>query len=303
MVRAEPRGGRDLRPSDLLLGLGVAAAVLGLAGFTLDVARLRHRVDLPPVDPGLGVPIAVRPILDLPSAGSAGGGGGTAMVPASWARAPAVGSGTGAGPEAVVAEAAAGGAPGGAARRHGGRSSALGSALPSVEELGEDPSEPGPGQGEGVGAEGADDAPMVGGASGDGSEAGGAGGDGGAGGGAGEGDGPGGDGEDPRAARAVALYRDRLARWLAARFSVRGSGLSREQLRRQRVRAILRIAEDGTVADFEVIDSGNAAFDQGARAALESVRGLPLPIPPDHYPTAIPREIHVSFVCKESQCD
>ena len=103
--------------------------------------------------------------------------------------------------------------------------------------------------------------------------------------------------------RAVALYRDRLARWLAARFSVRGSGLSREQLRRQRVRAILRIAEDGTVADFEVIDSGNAAFDQGARAALESVRGLPLPIPPDHYPTAIPREIHVSFVCKESQCD
>ena len=101
----------------------------------------------------------------------------------------------------------------------------------------------------------------------------------------------------------MALYRDRLARWLAARFSVRGSGLSREQLRRQRVRAILRIAEDGTVADFEVIDSGNAAFDQGARAALESVRGLPLPIPPDHYPTAIPREIHVSFVCKESQCD
>jgi hypothetical protein len=256
------------------LGVVVALGVLVLAGAALEVARLRLRADLPPIDPGLGIPIAVKPLLDAPQARRGRSAHRrTAVVPQSWARAPRR-------PSPDVSASMQSPTPGERSE------SALQppsdpSSLPSIDDPDEDatgdtgtgdPQEPGPGE------------------TGD-TDAGGTGGD------------PEGDPEGELAANAVALYRDRLSRWLSARFRVSGSGLSREELRRTRARAVLRIGIDGTVVGYEVIPSGNAAFDEGARAALESVRGEPVPTPPDHYPGALQSEIKVTFVCKESQCD
>lgn len=108
---------------------------------------------------------------------------------------------------------------------------------------------------------------------------------------------------DPLRARALELYRSRLKRWFGARFRVKGSGLSPEDLRRYRVDAVVRVDEHRRVSGHSITASGNAQFDAAARAALESVDGLELPPPPAAYPGAIQRAIHVTFVCREDACD
>lgn len=108
---------------------------------------------------------------------------------------------------------------------------------------------------------------------------------------------------DPLKARAVDLYRARIAAWFSGRFRVSGSGLSPEELLKYRVPASVELTLDRRVASYSITPSGNAAFDAAARAALEGAKGESLPPPPDNYPDTIQRRINLTFVCKEHRCD
>jgi TonB C terminal len=108
---------------------------------------------------------------------------------------------------------------------------------------------------------------------------------------------------DPLKARAVDLYRAKIAAWFSSRFRVTGSGLAQADLLKYRVSAHVTLGPDRTVASYTLAPSGNAAFDGAARAALEGARGQPLPPPPENYPDVAQTQINVTFVCRENRCD
>ena len=108
---------------------------------------------------------------------------------------------------------------------------------------------------------------------------------------------------DPLAARALAAYRQRLQRWLSAHFFVTGSGLSRDVLRKAKIRATIVIDEDRIVVDHSIASGGHPALEAAARRALERVMGQPVPEPPEHYPGPLQRSISVTFTCTEETCN
>ena len=108
---------------------------------------------------------------------------------------------------------------------------------------------------------------------------------------------------DPLKARAVDVYRAKIAGWFSSRFRVSGSGLDRAELVRYRVSASVSVGADRTVSGFTVTPSGNAAFDAAARATLGGVLGQPIPPPPENYPDVAQTQINVTFVCRENRCD
>jgi hypothetical protein len=108
---------------------------------------------------------------------------------------------------------------------------------------------------------------------------------------------------DPLKARAVDLYRAKIAGWFSSRFRVSGSGLPKEELLKYRVGATISVGPDRTVEGYTITPSGNAAFDAAARAALESAKGQSLPPPPENYPDVAQTRINVTFVCRENRCD
>jgi hypothetical protein len=108
---------------------------------------------------------------------------------------------------------------------------------------------------------------------------------------------------DPLKARAVDLYRAKIAAWFSSRFRVSGSGLDKAELLKYRVAATVSLGPDRTVSGFTIVPSGNAAFDAAARATLEGARGQALPPPPENYPDVAQSQINVTFVCRENRCD
>lgn len=108
---------------------------------------------------------------------------------------------------------------------------------------------------------------------------------------------------DPLKARAVDLYRAKIAGWFSGRFRVSGSGMAQSELTRYRVSATVEVGSDRTVKGFTLVPSGNAVFDAAARSALESSRGQALPPPPENYPDVVQSRINVTFVCRENRCD
>ncbi len=108
---------------------------------------------------------------------------------------------------------------------------------------------------------------------------------------------------DPLKARAVDLYRAKIAAWFSSRFRVSGSGLDKAALLRYRVSATVSVGEGRAVSGFTVAPSGNAAFDAAARGALEGARGQTIPPPPENYPDVAQSQINVTFVCRENRCD
>jgi hypothetical protein len=109
--------------------------------------------------------------------------------------------------------------------------------------------------------------------------------------------------DDPLAARALAAYRQRLQRWLSRHFYVTGSGLSKEALRKVKVRATVEIAEDRTVVGTHVAPGAHPAIEAAARRALDQVMGQPVPELPEHYPGPLQRSISVTFTCTEETCN
>jgi hypothetical protein len=108
---------------------------------------------------------------------------------------------------------------------------------------------------------------------------------------------------DPLKARAVDIYRAKIAAWFSSRFRVSGSGLGKDQLVKLRVSAVVSVGPDRTVSGYSIVPSGNAAFDAAARTTLEGARGQSLPPPPENYPDVAQSQINVTFVCRENRCD
>jgi hypothetical protein len=108
---------------------------------------------------------------------------------------------------------------------------------------------------------------------------------------------------DPLKARAVDLYRSKIAAWFSSRFRVSGSGLAKEELLKYRVGASVQLGADHTVSGYSLVPSGNAAFDAAARAALEGAKGQAIPPPPENYPDVAQSQINVTFVCRANRCD
>jgi len=108
---------------------------------------------------------------------------------------------------------------------------------------------------------------------------------------------------DPLKARAVDLYRAKIAAWFSGKFRVSGSGLSKVELVKYRVSATVSIGADRTVSGYSLRPSGNAVFDGAAHAALEGARGQAIPPPPENYPDVSRSQINVTFVCRENRCD
>jgi len=108
---------------------------------------------------------------------------------------------------------------------------------------------------------------------------------------------------DPLKARAVDVYRAKIAGWFSSRFRVSGSGLSSEELHKHRVAATVAVGADRSVTGYSIVPSGNAAFDAAARAALEGSKGQSLPPPPENYPDVVQSQLNITFVCRENRCD
>jgi hypothetical protein len=108
---------------------------------------------------------------------------------------------------------------------------------------------------------------------------------------------------DPLKARAVDLYRIKIAGWFSSKFRVSGSGLGKDELVKYRVAATVSLDADHTVTGYSIVPSGNAAFDAAAHQALESAKGQAIPPPPENYPDVAQRQINVTFVCRANRCD
>jgi hypothetical protein len=108
---------------------------------------------------------------------------------------------------------------------------------------------------------------------------------------------------DPLKARAVDLYRAKIAAWFSSRFGVHGSGLSEVELVKTRVHAVVQIGSGNVVVGYTLAPSGNAAFDAAARAALDGAKGQSIPPPPENYPDVAQTQINITFVCRAKRCD
>lgn len=108
---------------------------------------------------------------------------------------------------------------------------------------------------------------------------------------------------DPLKARAVDLYRAKIAGWFSGRFRVTGSGLAHDELLKYRVSATVEVGQDRSVTGYTFVPSGHPAFDAAARATLEGAKGHALPPPPESYPDVVQSRINVTFVCRENRCD
>jgi len=108
---------------------------------------------------------------------------------------------------------------------------------------------------------------------------------------------------DPLKARAVDLYRVKIASWFSSRFAVHGSGLPKGELEKYRVSASITVGADNTVGGYTMRPCGQSAFDSAARATLEGAKGQSLPPPPENYPDIAQHQINVTFVCRANRCD
>ena len=113
----------------------------------------------------------------------------------------------------------------------------------------------------------------------------------------------GGGGSSNEGAAALASYRKMLRRFIAQRYRVLGSGLSPDELADKRVELTLEIDDARTIQQARAAATGNAAFDDAATRALASLTGETLPEPPPGYPGPLQRELRVTFICKPEACD
>jgi hypothetical protein len=311
MNRALPNA--DIRSSDLAIAMVLTAALFGGSVLALLHARLDHNADFPVIDPGVAIPIAVRPVADVP-AGEAKSGSRKAKrktkrastVPLAWRRKVPSSSAPTKPPEPELEpidpqtimppsldelEPNPEVPPDDPAEPE-----------PPIEEAGEPPPEDSsaevetpedppieeelPDIDEGQQDAGSEEQPEAGGEGQPDAE--------------GE---PGSEGTDPLLERAIAFYRARLVAWFSARFRVTGSGLSPAQLAKYRVRVHIDLGEDLRIVDYQILSSDHPDFEAAARSMLEKMRGMKLPPPPENYPSAVQQQLTVTFTCAEDTCD
>ena len=264
----------DFTAGEIALSLLVGLSVLAAAAGALDVSTLDRHADTPQIDRGVAVPVKIVPMLD-PDAPmlKLGGQRDHTRLPDRWVRQ----------------------APKPRVERQGVVSPKAGKAaedIPEPVKMADAGAKPPPPDAELVKQADAPPAPIVdAGPPANVDEK-------------GHADGvQGGTELDPLKARAVDLYRAKIAGWFSGRFRVTGSGLPKPDLLKYRVSAQVSVGADRAVTGYTMTPSGNAAFDAAARAALDGAKGQTLPPPPENYPDVVQSTIHVTFVCRENRCD
>lgn len=88
---------------------------------------------------------------------------------------------------------------------------------------------------------------------------------------------------DPLKARAVSLYRAKIAAWFSSRFHQPGS-IPCDVIAKLKASVSASVGGDRSVTGFTITaPSGNAAFDAKVREAMQSTVGQQLPPPPRNY--------------------
>jgi hypothetical protein len=267
---ALPRGvlGSDFRRHELIIAAIVAVLVQGGAAVAIRFAGLHNMAAAPDIDPGMGVPIRVKPVLDLDSPLlKLGGKKAQYKLPDKWVR------------QAPVKRAERKAFPSTQADK------SVAAIPPDEVELadaGAEPPDPDAAVALEVDVEVEDsDA----GASISNTE--------------GSPDGvPEGTETDPLKARAANLYHGRILGFLSAPFRAHCASLSKEDFAGCVPSARVRLSPDGVVQSYAFNPCGNGPVDRAAKAALSSIVGQAVPPPPENYPDIRPNSFHVSYVCK-----
>lgn len=103
---------------------------------------------------------------------------------------------------------------------------------------------------------------------------------------------------DPLKARAANLYHGRILAFLTAPFRSHCASLDKDEIAGCVPSASVQLSSDGTVQSYSFNPCGKASIDNAARAALGSIQGQQIPPPPENYPDIRPNSFSVSYVCK-----
>ena len=262
--------GLDFKGYELAVALAVALAIPVLAAVALARAALDKMADAPDIDPGIAIPIKVKPMLDLSSPLlKLGGKRVSTKLPDRWIRKTPV--------KRVERQAHV------STKAEANEDDIPPDDLP-IADAGTDPPEPDAALAKQVDEEeteesdaGPSNVDQEG--SPDGEQ--------------------GGTETDPLKARAISRYRSRLIGFFKARFrGAQGTGLSPEELEKLAASAAIAIGSDLSVISFTLSPSGNAAFDAAVRAVLQSKVGQQVPPPPENFPEAKLNHVSVTFVCQ-----
>jgi hypothetical protein len=111
---------------------------------------------------------------------------------------------------------------------------------------------------------------------------------------------------DPLKARAVSAYRARLAAWFNARFHPPEAPADKaacEEMKKLSASAVVTVSGDRNVGGYSLTrPSGNQAFDERVRAALDGARGEALPPPPPLYPDILNESLPVRLTGQYIAC-
>lgn len=272
---SQPSALADFQPGEIALSLMVALGVLGGAAFALSASALEMKADAPQIDKGMSVPVKIVPMLD-PEAPllKLGGKRDRMKLPDRWVRQtpkPRVEQQTFVSPKASksvedIPDKHVKMADAGAKPPPPDAGLVKQADTPPVEVVDAGPPANVDEKGHSDGVKGGTEL-------------------------------------DPLKARAVSLYRMKIAGFFSSRFRVSGSGLSKEDLVKYRVVATVSVGGDRSVTGFNITPSGNAAFDAAARATLQGTKGVPLPPPPENYPDVVQSTITITLVCRPDKCD
>jgi hypothetical protein len=112
---------------------------------------------------------------------------------------------------------------------------------------------------------------------------------------------------DPLKARAASAYTAKILAWYNARFHPPEAPEDKaacEQMKKLVARSVVTIAGDRTVSGYSFTGpTGNAAFDERVRAALDSARGETLPPPPPLYPDLLNASLPIGFSGQQIKCE
>jgi hypothetical protein len=112
---------------------------------------------------------------------------------------------------------------------------------------------------------------------------------------------------DPLKARAVSAYHAKLSAWFNARFHPPEPPEDKaacEALKKLSVSAVVSVSGDRTVGGYSLArPSGNQAFDERVRAALDGARGEALPPPPPLYPDILNESLPVRLSGQNIKCE
>jgi len=104
---------------------------------------------------------------------------------------------------------------------------------------------------------------------------------------------------DPLKARAVDIWRSKIAGWFQRGFHCPDLGLPEDEMKKFRVGVSVQLSNDGTVTGYSMGSSGKPEIDAAARARMEAAKGGTIPPRPENYPDITLHQISITLVCKQ----